>query len=315
MITLNKEILLHPDFTGDLENELCEMLEALIDAEFEKGDNTDFDFIDECADAINAIRSGDMTAVLPVISRRDFIKKVSGSSNKSIKTALAVCAALAVIFGANAVLSKTTDVDIISEVYGFFSEFFTHEAEPIETTTAPAVTETTTQTSAPEIIGISVEKGDNFKSEYYVGESFTADGITVFAEYDNGERKILDKSEYRITVNADFGSAAKYEPVTVEASGLREHLEVRVINSISTKKLSSVYAIFPDDFTFTADDLDNINLDKMQVFAVYSDGSERELSADEYEIVKEIEKNLFEEYATITVGFESCSCSFMVFKE
>lgn len=315
MITLNKEILLHSDFTGNLENELREMLEALIDAEFEKGDGTDFDFIDECADAINAIRSGNMTAVLPVISRRDFIKKVSGSSNKKIKTALAVCAALAVIFSANTLLSKTANVDIISEVYGFFSEFFTDEAEPAEATTAPAPTETTAQTHAPEIIGISVETDDNFKSEYYVGESFTADGITVFAEYDNGERKILDRSEYRVTVNADFGSAAKYEPVTVEAGSIREHLEVRVINSISTKKLSSVYAIFPDDFTFTAEDLDNINLDKMRVFAVYSDSSEKELSADEYEIVKETEKNLFEEYAMITVNFEGCSCSFMVYKE
>jgi len=56
MMTVSREILMHPDFMADLADELCESLEALIDAEFEKGDEADFDFIDECANAINAIR-------------------------------------------------------------------------------------------------------------------------------------------------------------------------------------------------------------------------------------------------------------------
>lgn len=312
MITLNKEILMHPDFIENLADELCEMLEALIDAEFENGDDTDFDFIDECADAINAIRSGDTAQILPVISRRDFIKKVSGSSRKALKAAVAVCAAAALIIGANTVLNKTQNIDIFEEVAGFFNEIFTDEPVQIETTEPE---ETLLQTAAPVVTGISVETGDNFKTEYYVGEEFSTDGITVFAEYDNGERKILKKSDYIIVVSSNFGKTAKYETVTVQKGSFREYLEVRVLNSISTKKLSSIYALFPENFAFTASDLNSIELDKMQVFAVYSNGDESELSAGEYEVSIEKEKRLFEEYATVTVAYEGCSCSFMVFKE
>lgn len=313
MITLNKEILSHPDFTDNLADMLCEYLEELIDAEFEKGDETDFDFIDECANAINSIRSGNTAEILPVISRREFIKKVSGSSHKTvIKTAIAICAALAVIFSANTILSKTQNIDIIREVSGFFTEIFKGEAKPVETT-QPQTTEAPAQ--APVITGISVETDDNFKTEYYTGEKFSSDGLSVFAEYDNGEKKRLSKDEYTVTVSKDFGSEAKYETVTVEAAGLIEYVEIRVINSISTPKLTSIYAILPDDFKFTAKDLYNIEIDGMQVYAVYSDNSEKELGAGEYEINIETEKRLFEEYATVTIVYENCSCSFMVFKE
>ncbi|MGN0573263.1 MAG: bacterial Ig-like domain-containing protein, partial [Acutalibacteraceae bacterium] len=59
----------------------------------------------------------------------------------------------------------------------------------------------------------------------------------------------------------------------------------------------------------------NIDLSEMQVYAVYSDGSERELTADEYSVETEREKTLFKENVTVTVSYEGCSCSFKVFEE
>ena len=47
MMTVSREILMHPDFMSNLADEFCGMLEDLIDAEFGKGDDTDFDFIDK----------------------------------------------------------------------------------------------------------------------------------------------------------------------------------------------------------------------------------------------------------------------------
>ena len=101
----------------------------------------------------------------------------------------------------------------------------------------------------------------------------------------------------------------------IKVGSLEKTLEVRVIESVETKKLTSIYAIFPDDFDFTTNDLNNIDLSQMQVYAVYSNGDETELSADEYTVETEIEKNLFKEEAYVTVAYEACSCSFMVFKE
>lgn len=101
----------------------------------------------------------------------------------------------------------------------------------------------------------------------------------------------------------------------LNGEGFEKTLEVRVIESLQTKKLSSVYALFPDSFDFTAEDLNNVSLDGMQVYAVYSDGSEKELTGEEYSVSTEYEKNLFEEYVTVTVSCDGCSCSFMVFKK
>lgn len=318
MITLNKEILLHPDFRDDFGKELCDMLEALIDEEFEKGDETDFDFIDECADAINAIRSGDTAQIMPVISRREFISKVSTrSSGNMIKIAAAICAVIAVTFSANAIMKETDNVSIIGEVSGFLSGFFVKQPDPIEVT-LPPTTATVTQAPTekkPTVKSITVETDESFRSEYYIGEKFSAKGIKVFAEYDNGERKLISANEYSVITNEDFGTQAKNETVTVRYGGFEETLEVRILVSETTPVLNSVYAVFPEDFEFTAKDLDNIDLSQMQVYAVYSDGNETELSADEYEVETETERHLFEQSAFVTVSYGECSCSFIIRRE
>ena len=308
MITVNKEILLHPDFTTDIAYELCEMLEALIDAEFEKDAETDFDFIDECAQAINAIRSGDTAQVLPTISRKDFLKKLGIKTDGKIKIIVAACAAIALIFTAATQIEVEENISIAHALSGIVSEFFKGE-KPIEAT-APRP-ETTTEKTA-ETIGISVETTPEFKSEYHVGEDFSKNGIRVFAEYDNGERRLVNPDSYTVEPSDSFGTEPKYETVKITAWGFTQTLEVRVIESAETKKLNSIYAVFPEDFDFTAKDLNRIDLDEMQVYAVYSDSSEKELSANEYSVEYEQKKTLFEESVTVTVKYNGCSCSFII---
>lgn len=311
MMTVSREILMHPDFMVNLADELCAMLEALIDAEFDKGDDTDFDFIDECADAINAIRSGDNSQILPLISRKDFLKKVGIKTERKFKILVAAAAAIAILFTAGTQIEVEENISIVQALSGIVSDFFANEKQVEATTTQPA----TTTEKAPELINITVETTPEFKTEYYVGEEFRHDGIKVFGEYDNGERLLVHIDDYTVEVSDSFGTEPKYETLKITAAGFTKTLEVRIIESIETKKLNSVYAIFPDDFTFTAKDLNNIDLSQMQVYAVYSNGDETELTADEYTLDIEIEKNLFKEEAFVTVSYEGCSCSFMVFKE
>ena len=90
---------------------------------------------------------------------------------------------------------------------------------------------------------------------------------------------------------------------------------MRIIETVETKKLTSIYVVFPDDFDFTANNLNNIDLPEMQVYAVYSNGDERELSADEFTVEAEIEKKLFEKNAFMTVSYEGCSCSFIIYEK
>lgn len=313
-MTISKEILMHPDFINNLADELCEMLEALIDAEFDKGDETDFDFIDECADAINAIRSGEESLILPLISRKDFLKKVGVKTERKFKVLVAAAAAIALIFTAGTQIEVEENISIVQALSGIVSEFFTDEKQIEEATTQPAATTTTTEKEA-SLINISIETTPDFKTEYHVGEKFSDKGIKVFGEYDNGERMLVRIDDYTVEVADDFGTQPKYETVKISVGEFSKTLEVRVIETVETKKLTSIYAIFPDDFDFTANDINNIDLTQMQVYAVYSNGDERELSADEYNVETEIERHLFKEEAFVTVSYEGCSCSFRVYKE
>ncbi len=310
MITVTKEILMHPDFMTNLDDEFCEMLEALIDAEFDKGDETDFDFIDECADAINAIRSGDGVQILPLISRKVFLKKVGVRTDRKFKIAVAVCAAIALLFVAGTQIEVEENVSLVQVLLGFVSDMFANQIQDEKTTTQPEITE-----KEVSLINISIETTSDFKTEYYVGEKFSDRGIKVFGEYDNGERLLVRIDDYTVEVPENFGMAPKYETIKITVGDITQTVEVRVIESLETKKLTSIYAVFSDEFDFTADDLNNIDLSEMQVYAVYSNGDERELSAIEYVVETEIKKQPFKECAFVTVSFEDCSCSFVINKK
>ena len=312
MMTVSREILMHPDFVNNLADELCALLEAVIDAEFDKGDETDFDFIDECADAINAIRSGDEAKILPLISRKDFLKKVGVKTERKFKTLVAACAAIAILLTAGTQIEVEENVTLAQSLSGIVSEFFENVISKDEATQP----ETTTAEKEASLINISVETTSDFKSEYYVGEKFSNKGLKVFGEYDNGERRLIRIDDYTVEVSDSFGTEPKYETVKITVGDFTTTFEVRVIESLETKKLTSIYAIFPEDFSFTADDLNNIDLSEMQVYAVYSNGDETELSADEYTVEIETEKTVFKpKEAFVTVSYEGCSCSFMVFEE
>lgn len=324
-VTVNKDILLHPDFRQNLNEILCNYLNALIDEELEKED-ADFDFIDECADAINSIRNGFVDAVIPVISRKDFMAKLGIRTVRFSKAFAAVIAAAIMLVAANGIIASATDYNIIEEVSKKIVELFTQEEEPPEpttqpvtTTTAPPVTqEPTTEESTTAVRkaeAITVEFSSDFRKEYNVGENFSPDGIQVFLIYDNGSREEIDRKDYSLKAPSDFGKVAGYETVTVTCKGFKNSFKVRILNTKETPLLTSVYATFPSDYEFKSDDLENIDLNGMRVYAVYSDESEKELTADEYTVKSEDISTLFEKKVIVTIKYETVSCSFTVFKE
>lgn len=324
-VTVNKDIFLHPDFNGNLTELLCNYLNALIDEELEKED-ADFDFIDECASAINSIRDGFIDAVIPVISRKEFMAKLGIRTVRFSKAFAAVIAAAIMLLTANGIIAGATDYNILEEVSKKIVEIFTQDDEPTEpptqpvtTTTAPPVTqEQTTEESTTAVRtaeAITAEFSSDFRKEYNVGESFNPGGIKVFLVYDDGNRAELDRKEYSIKVPLDFGKTAGYETITVSYMDFVSSFKVRILNTKETPLLTSVYATFPSDYEFKAKDLDNIDLSIMKFFAVYSDKNEKELTADDYTVEITDISTLFEKKVIVTVKYETVSCSFTVFKE
>lgn len=323
---IRKEHFLHPDFTENFKSLMCEYLNSLIDEELLKED-ADFDFIDECANAINAIREDFEGTVLPLISERAFMKNAGfAKKNSFIRVVVAACAVVVAVIALNTTVEKTTDINLIKSASNWVQSLFTHEMtteKPEETeaekqsevTTQKAETETSSQQAVPLAEKIELEFSDSFKQEYKVGESLNLNGLTVTISYSDENLKKLPRSQYEISVSPDFGTKAGYETVTVKYGSLEESFTVRVINAENTSLLSSVYAIFPDTFTFTSSDLAKIDLKDMQVFAVYSDGKEKELSDNEYEVTFENLSDETEEKVMVTVTYKTTSCSFMIFKE
>lgn len=309
MITLNKEILMHPDFVNNIADELCDYLEALMDAEFEKGDECDFDFIDECADAINEIRSGSKD-ILPVISRKEFFRKITGKNSEEYKAVIAVCAVIALLFGI-ASFSKTESESFIKEISAYISSLLSGENTTVNVTALQETTQPTTK-AEKTVIGIEVETTPEFKTEYAVGESFYPGGIKVYALYSGGAKEKIGGIDFSVETSPDFATEAKYENVTVKAFGFEKTLEVRVIETLETPKLTSVYAVFSENFDFTSKDLNNIDLSAMEVYAVYSNNTERKLSANEYQVAFEDESTFFKKEVFVTVSYEGCSCSFVM---
>lgn len=324
-VTVNKDIFLHPDFNGDLTEFLCNYLNTLIDEELEKED-ADFDFIDECANAINLIRDGFIDAVVPVISRREFMEKLGIRTVRFSKAFAAVIAAAIMLLTANGIIASATDYNIIEEVSKKIVELFTQEEEPPEptiqpvtTTTAPPVTqEQTTEESTTALRtaeAITVEFSSDFRKEYNVGESFNPGGIKVFLVYDDGSRTEIERKDYSLKVPSDFGKTAGYDTVTVSYEDFDYSFKVRILNTKETPLLTSVYATFPSDYEFKAKDLNYIDLSMMKVFAVYSDKNEKELTADDYTVEITDVSTLFEKKVIVTVTYKTVNCSFTVFKE
>ena len=109
-MTVTQAHLQHPDFTADFARREIEALEALMDAELEKGDAADFDLIDACADAVNALRSGADAAVLPPTSHKAFMKAIGVRKENGARIAIAAGLAAALLLAAASQLHTGEDI-------------------------------------------------------------------------------------------------------------------------------------------------------------------------------------------------------------
>ena len=275
-IKIDKRILNEILDENTLKNEIAELVNELIDEELLK-DDPDCDLIDECIDILDNLVNDDYSNVIPFIN-----KTYKGRFSKKVWSILVACAIiLAASIGTVAV--------------GYTVEKIREEREAEKTTTTTTTTTatttattTTTQTTVAAVLKLILTFDSSFKDEYTVGEKFNSNGIVLKVEMSDGNVKTLSADEYEIITDKNFGKAEKYETVTVKHKNLTETFKVRVLRDEDTKVLNSVYAAFPDDFDFRTDDINNINLTGMEVYAVYSDNTEEKLSESDYTVETEI---------------------------
>ena len=312
-IIIDREILMSEDFTGDFAKKLCAYLNLKIDEELAKGDETDFDLIDEYAGAINYIRENGAADIIPLISDREFLKKLGLAGRPKAVRIAAAAAAVALIIGTGSVIARQgTPSEIARDVAKYFRELFNvTEHEPVteqvpETATVKAAESTTQQVI---IKSIELKFGDNFRREYFVGESFDKTGLEVNAITGDG---LFKTDDYKIEFDSPFAEKAGEQTVTVTACGFSESFKVRILNNEKTPILNSIYATFPEGFDFTYKGEPETVLGEMRVFAVYSTGEKQELEKDEYTVSITETGLLFKKRADVKVEYKGCSCEFML---
>ena len=305
-LKLTKEILNSIYDDTSFKAEVAELINSLIDEELSK-DEPNCDFIDECINTLEELESENFAKVIP------FVKKHAGKPfRQKFVSVAAACAILAAIsFGAVAVShtieqkreAKTTTVTQAVTESTTAERAMTTEA--VTTATKP-----TTQAAMPT--GIRLRFGDSFKDEYYIGEKLDTSGITAVVSYSDGTEKIVPLADCKVTADDGFGTRERYETVKISFGNTSETFRVRVLRKEDTKVLNSVYASFPEGFDFTTEDIDNIDLSGMEVYAVYSDRSEKKLNRGEYTIKTE---KLPNGTAFITIAYEGVYTTFGIKEE
>ncbi|MBP3938562.1 MAG: bacterial Ig-like domain-containing protein [Clostridia bacterium] len=273
-IKIDKRILNEILDENTLKNEIAELVNELIDEELLK-DDPDCDLIDECIDILDNLVNDDYSNVIPFIN-----KTYKGRFSKKVWSILVACAVI---------LAATVGTVAV----GYTVEKIREQKEAEKTTTATVTTTATTTTTTQSTTAVFPAKlilsfVSGFKDEYVVGEKFDPNGIVVKIEMSDGNVRVVSADEFEITTDKNFGKEEKYETVTVKYEDLTETFKVRVLRDEDTKVLNSVYAAFPDDFDFRADDINNIDLAGMEVYAVYSDKTEEKLSEGDYTVETEI---------------------------
>lgn len=305
-LKLTKEILNNIYDDTSFKAEVAELINSLIDEELSK-DEPNCDFIDECINTLEELESENFAKVIP------FVKKHAGKTfRQKFVSVAAACAILAAIsFGAVAV-SHTIEQKREAKT-NTVTQAVTESATAERRMTTEAVTTTTKPTTQAAIpTGIRLRFGDSFKDEYYIGEKLDTSGITAVVSYSDGTEKIVPLADCKVTADDGFGIRERYETVKISFGNASETFRVRVLRKEDTKVLNSVYASFPEGFDFTTEDIDNIDLGGMEVYAVYSDRREKKLNRGEYTIKTE---KLPNGTAFITITYEGVYTTFGIKEE
>lgn len=296
-LTINKTIINEILDEKTLKIEIAELVNDLIDEELLK-EVPDCDFIDECIDILDNLENNNYSNVVPFVN-----KTYKGRFSKKAWSILVACAIiLAATIGTVAVGYTVEKIREGKE---------TVTATPTTTTTTQSATQTTTTTQISTAISpaeLILSFSSDFNDEYIVGEDFDPKGIIVKVRMSDGKITLLSADEYEIITEKDFGKSEKYENIIIKYGELTETFSVRVLRDEDTKILNSVYATFPDNFDFRTDDIDNIDLAGMEVYAVYSDNTQEKLNKGDYTVKTELLPD--KKTAMITLEYKSVYASF-----
>lgn len=304
-------------------NSLAEELNKIIDEELSKNyEEINAELIDDCCLALNAIyelQNGGYEDSENIININNIIKKYNLQQRKKFVVS-AACAAVAVFAVGTTIFALGNETimiegGIIKSAVGKFEEIFnrkeptTHEPTTEETTlpqTTEPVTQQVTETTVTtefirEIKNITVIAPPGFNSTVTSRDHISLNGFFVSVNYTNGENAVVPISD--ATYETGETQEDGFTEIKIYYKGFTTSLYVTVIpeEELNPVIITSLYGTFENAYT----------VEDMRVFAVLSDGTEKEIQKSDCVITTEEFSDGAETGVIVTVEYENCSFQFL----
>ncbi len=303
-------------------NSLAEELNNIIDEELSKNyEDINAELIDDCCLALNAIyelQNGECKNSEKIININTIIKKYNLLKCKKLVVSAACAAVVAFTVGTTifAFGNKTIIVEseIVKSAMGKIEKIF-NAIEPTtgepttEGTTLPATTEPVNQyiTQAPtteitrEIKNITVYPPPGFNSTINSRDEISLNNFYFSVNYTNGEKDALSISEvtYEICETKQDGTTE----IRFYYKGYTTSYYVTVLSEekLNPVIITSIYGAFENAYT----------IENMRVFAVLSDGTEKEIPKSDCTITTEEFSDGDETGVIVTVEYQGCGFQFL----
>lgn len=298
-------------------NSLVEELNNIIDEELSKKyEDINAELIDDCCLALNEIfelQNGDYENSEKIININTIIKKYNLHKRKKLVVS-AACAAVAAFtvgttmfaFGNKTIIIES---EFVKSAMGKFEEIF-NATEPVtgeSTTQAPTLTETTepltqyTTEISREIKNITVYPPPGFYSSVESYDDINLNNFYISVNYTNGEKSVVPISEgsYEICKPQADGTTE----IKIYYKGFTTSYYVTIIpeEKLNPVIITSIYGAFENAYT----------IEDMRVFAVLSDGTEKEIPKTDCTITTEDFSDGDETGVIVTVEYQGCSFQFL----
>ena len=332
---LKKENINDDLFYSSLISELEEIIEEELSKDIEE---MNAELIDDCCVAIENLQNvlnGEEAEDYKAISG---VEKIINHHNRKFRSVYiwgAACAAVAVLCAITSVrltnrnaqgsLKLNSFLDNIFNIYEHSATTTQAQTTENEQTTVVQTTEPTTYinnetTSSiplttenqvteitppdvtkpiPHIYKVTAIVPPGFKTEYTQVSQIKLDGVYVKVNYSDNTEKVVSVDECDVKIGTPDKKGKTKITITYKYFDTSIYVNVKAEEERNPLTLNSIYGTFEGGYT----------VETMRVYAVYSDGSEKEITKGRYTVKREYSEDF--EADVVIVEYGGCSFQFL----
>ena len=306
-------------------------LEEIIEEELSKDiEEMNAELIDDCCAAIENLQNvlnGEETEKYQAFSGVERIIKQHNRKLRGIYASSVACAAVAVLCAITSVKLTNQNAQGTLKPNSFLDDIFNiyeHTAKNPEATEKEQTTEATTiannettvpeQTEAteaeqttnteatkpiPQIYKIVACPPPGFRAEFTAVEKIDLSGFLIRVHYSDNTAKNVSIDECDVKIGTPDKNGRTKITVTYKYFDTSIYVNIKAEKEKNPVTLNSIYGNFNGGY----------NVESMRVYAVYSDGTQKEISEGEYTVKREYSEDF--EAQVVTVEYGGCSFQFL----